>query len=424
MTQAQSRTTSTHYRAPHRPALIRLLNAAGSGVGWRSSLGARALMDAAKKRERLESFGEPAVEEPLSRLVESIEAEADLNPVGRFLTRERLIGVLRNRLRLADHLERHPQLRAQPPGPWLVITGMQRTGTTFLQRLLAGDPNTRSLASWEALAPVAPRKGPDRRRQAAVQAQRALSYMAPDFFAVHPVEADGVEEDSLLLDLSLYSPVAEATLFVPGYAKWLDGQDMTAAYTLLRDALAVLEPSRRWVLKSPAHLPFLDVLKKTGRDVRLVMTHRDPIETLGSYCSMIAHGRGVFSDAIDPHAIGQEYLEKQSFMVHKALELRAADPGLPVLDVTYRDITKTPEAVVEKVYAFAGWDFDEQARKGVAAVMASHTQHRFGKHRYELSDFGLTPEKVQAQYAAYYDHLAAVGALSSGSPSANDAHTP
>ena len=335
------RPTSTDYRAPHRPTVVRLANAVGGGLGWRSSLQPEDLMAAARKREGLDDFGTPDVVEPLRRLIDSVEAEADLHPVGRYFTRERLIGVLQNRLRLAAHLDRQPDVRTRTPTPWLVITGMQRTGTTFLQRLMAGDPSTRSLASWEALAPTPP-VGADKRRQAAARAQRALSFLAPDFFAVHPVEADGVEEDSLLLDLSFYSPVAEATLRVPSYAKWLEEQDMTAAYTLLREVLNVLESSRRWVLKSPAHMPFLDVLKKAGEDVRVVMTHRDPAKTLASYCSMIAHGRGVFSDAIDPQAIGREYLERQSHMVHRALELRAEDPSLPVLDVHYDDIVGDP----------------------------------------------------------------------------------
>ena len=403
-TSQTERITSTDYRKPHRPLPVTMANAVGGAVGWKPSLKPERLMKLARRRERLEDFGGPAVEEPLGQLCESIEAEAMLNPIGRMMTRERLVGLLQNRLRLADHLERHPEIKTRAPTPWLVITGMQRTGTTFLHRLMAGDANTRSLASWEALAPIAPR-GADNRHQAAVRAQKALSYLAPDFFAVHPVEADGVEEDSLLLDLSMYSPVAQATYRVPSYSEWLDKQDMTEAYTLLRDVLGALESDKRWVLKTPAHLPYLDYLKRAGADVRVVMTHRDPTATLASYCSMISHGRGVFSDAIDPHAIGQELLTLQSDMVQRALQLRQADPSLPVMDVTYDDIVRDPEAVVKRVYSFAGWSYDQVAADGVAQVIGHQTQHRFGRHRYELSDFGLTTEMVREQYAMYYAHL-------------------
>ena len=411
MTARTTRTTSTAYRTPHRPTVVRLANAVGARIPWRASLDPEELMVAARRRERRDDFGLPDVQDPLQKLMASIESEATLHPVGRYMTRERLIGVLQNRLRLAAYVEDHPEVRTMTPTPWLVITGMQRTGTTFLHRLLAGDPNTRSLASWEALAPTPP-VGADKRRQAAERAQKALSFLAPDFFAIHPVEADSVEEDALLLDLSLYSPVADATLRVPTYAAWLDTQDMTPAYDLLRLVLNVLERERRWVLKTPAHLPYLDVLKRAGHDVRVVMTHRDPMATLPSYSSMIAHGRGVFSDDIDPVAIGRELLERQSAMVHRALELRIADPGLPVLDVTYDEIVKDPKATVQRIFAFAGWTFDEDAARGVEGVIQRQTQHRYGRHRYELSDFGLTPADVREQYGRYYEHLAKIGARS------------
>ncbi len=407
MTQAaaSTRTTSTTYRTPHRPTVVRWANTIGIGLGLNVSLSPERLMDMARRRERLDDFGSLSVSAPLRQLVESIDAEADLHPVGRYMTRERLVGVLANRLRLAEHLKQNPEVTARRPTPWLVITGMQRTGTTYLHRLLAGDTRTRSLASWEALAPTPP-QGKDRRQQAALRAQNALKYLAPDFFAVHPVEADSVEEDSLLLDLSFYSPVAEATLRVPAYAEWLERQDMSGAYHMLRETLAVLEPERRWVLKSPAHLPFLDVLKRSGGDVRVVMTHRDPAASLPSYCSMIAHGRGVFSDAIDPHAIGEEFLVRQSGMIHRALELREADPSLPAIDVTYQDITGDPVGTVERIYGFADWDFDDEARKAVTEVTQRQKQNRYGRHKYELADFGLTPERVRTQYARYYSYLA------------------
>lgn len=403
----KTRSTSTDYRRPHRPVLVRWANALGSAAGWTRSLEPEVLCELARRREGLDDFGDPPVFEPLSRLVESIDHDAALHPVGRYLMRERLVSVLRNRLRMRDRWAGG----THAGGQWLVICGLQRTGTTYLQRLLAADPETRALRSWEALEPAPPR-GRDHRVGSARRAQAALRFLAPDFFAVHPVEADGVEEDSLLLDLSLYSPVAEATLCVPTYAAWLEGQDMRPAYRLLRHVLGGLEPEGRWVLKSPAHLPFLDLLTEIGPEVRVVMTHRDPSVTLPSYCSMIAHGRGVFSDAIDPHAIGREFLARQSRMIERALELRRALPGLRVHDVHYDALVADPRAVVEEIYRFAGWTFDASIAAGVEAVIASHRQHRFGRHRYTLAEFGLTEARVRTAYASYFELLESLGACS------------
>src|SRR3974377_1791039 len=54
----------------------------------------------ARARIGWEDFGSPAVEPALGTLVTSLEREADLHPLGRFLMRMHLRGLLGTRLRL------------------------------------------------------------------------------------------------------------------------------------------------------------------------------------------------------------------------------------------------------------------------------------------------------------------------------------
>ena len=409
------RQTATDYAHPYRPQLIRWANLVGeqlARLGIRARLDADSLVAAACRRERLRDFGDPDVDGPLKILCRSIEEEASLSPVGRLITRERMIGVLGNRLRAQKLFCDHPGILERETGLPILITGLQRTGTTLLHRLLAADPETRSLPSWEALSP-APRlplrpDRPDPRRRLARISEWSTGYLAPDFFAIHPVQADAPEEDSLLLDFSLLSPVAEATLHVPGYSRWLRGQDMTPAYRYLEKLLKLLEwqraPSSRWVLKSPAHLPFLDVIAAVLPRARVIHTHRDPAVTLASYCSMIAHGRGIFSDCIDPRALGQELLEQQSFMLLTGMALRdRPEHQGRLLDVYYDDLTRDPMAEVERIYAFLGLQLGAAGRSAMEASLKVNVQHRFGKHRYALDDFGLDPSEVRLAFAPYYE---------------------
>ena len=255
------RTTSRDYARPYRPRAVRVANRLLPGP---RRLTRDALLDAARARAKLDDFGPPDFLEPLDVLLDSIAREARLTPVGHLITRERLIGVLVNRLEVfAAH---RPWTRPLELAPPVVITGLQRTGTTLLQRLLAADPSRRWLASWEALspAPSRARAGADPRVAAAERAERALAYLAPDFFAVHPVHAHAPEEDVLLLDQAFRSTVPEATLRVPTYSRWLESADQTPAYRHERLLLSLLSRQRgankRWLLKTPHHLEWLDVL--------------------------------------------------------------------------------------------------------------------------------------------------------------------
>src|SRR5690606_36805982 len=195
---------------------------------------------AASQAEGLHDFGDGAFLEPLSRLLDSIHGEARLHPVGRLITKGRIVAALRTRLRAEALIARHPEILSMPIEAPIVIAGLQRTGTTMLHRLLAQDPGLRALASWEALEPVAAldARNPDgaRVRNARI-AEQGLRYMAPEFFAIHPTEALAPEEEVMLLDLSFLSTVPEATLHVPSFARWLEEQDQRPAYEYLRRML-------------------------------------------------------------------------------------------------------------------------------------------------------------------------------------------
>ena len=415
------RETRTEYSHPHRPLLIRLINRLGDGIGSSGSfrrMSEEALLADASRLEGLDDFGEDSFRPGLRRLLSATEAEARLNPVGRWITRKRLLGSLRNRLRAEQLFGEHPEILDLEIRPPIVITGMQRTGTTLLQRLLAADPDTRALLAWEALNPAPylaernsgrdprglKRESRDPRIRIARISQWALARMAPDFFAVHPVEAEAPEEDVLLLDYSFLSTVPEATLRVPSFSRWLEGQDVVPAYRYMKKLLQLLSWQRsgkRWVLKSPHHLEYLDALFTVFPEAKIVFTHRDPVVTQASFCSMIAHGRGVFSDSVEPEEIGREWLRKVGRLVKRAMEARGRWGEDRFLDVYYRDLVRNPIEQIERVYDFAGISLAPETREQIGQARNVNTRHKYGIHTYRLEDFGLTAEMVAAEFAEY-----------------------
>jgi NAD(P)-dependent dehydrogenase (short-subunit alcohol dehydrogenase family) len=401
-----ARQTSRDYARPYRPRAIAWAHRVAEATGAAARLlplEVPALVRAARRRTGLEDFGDEGFLPALERLVAAMGDEARLTATGHVIQHARLVEALCTRLRLRALERAHPELTTLVLPPVVVIAGVQRTGTTKLHRLLAADPDTRALRSWEALDPL-PRPGEargqgHRRRRRAKLAQRALAYLAPDFFAVHPVEADAPEEDVLLLDLSFMSQTPEATLHVPSYARWLEAQDHAPAYELLVRLLRVLtwqQPGRRWVLKTPEHMEHLDALLAALPGATVVQTHREPLETMASFCSMVAHGRGVFSDHVDPHEVGHHWLRKVRRMGLRALEVRQRHPERFV-DVAYEDLVRDPMEQIERIYTALGEPLPARARAAMRARDARDVQHRHGVHRYALEDFGLTREDVDRE---------------------------
>jgi hypothetical protein len=403
-----TRTTSRDYANPHRPWLVRGLNHAWGALGGLASpsLDPDDLLRAARNAERLTDPGPDPWREPLERLVQAIERESRLHPLGRQIVRTRLVNNLRARLAEQACFEQDPSiLQRAVPAP-VFITGLQRTGTTLLHRLLATDPRFRALRSWEALrpSPLPRERSPDDRRRAAQLAARAVGWLAPDFQAVHPIEPDAPEEEVIVLDQTFLSTVAEATLRVPSYSVWLEEQDQRPAYRMLRKVLQLLDDGRTWVLKTPHHLEHLDALLEVFPDARFVHTHRDPVVTLGSFCSMVAHGHGLCTDQVDPHEIGQHWLRKTDRMLSRALQVRD-QRALTVHDVDYRALMHDPLGTVTAIYEFLGLPTTSETERQLQAQLTESPQHKWGRHVYALADFGLDEATVARTHSAYRERF-------------------
>ena len=407
----QGRVTSTDYENPYRPVPVRILNRigkVGGSLGLAGSLRVDTLVNQAKRKTGLADFGDDGHLRALEALVGSINDEAKLTATGRFIQRLRLVDALVHRLRIEDLLTRHPEIHDLALGKIVLVTGLQRSGTTLLQRLLNSHPEIEGVSGTEALDPVpasnAKGGGVDSRRRRARLAQGVVSYLSPQFTAVHPIDHNEPEEDVLLLDLNFMSQSAEATMHVPSYSRWLEGQNHTRTYRYFLKVLKVLcwqRPRSHWVLKTPHHMEYLDVFLKVFPDATIVQTHRDPRQALPSFCSMVAHGRGIFSDCVEPREVGRHWCRKTRRMVELTMQARDGADGARFVDVSYYDLLTDPIAELRRICRHAGTGFNDSAERAAATYMHANPQNRFGKHVYRLADFGLTEGIVAEAFSDY-----------------------
>jgi len=344
--------------------------------------------------------------EALGVLLGSLETEAALTPAGRYFAREQVITALSNRLALRAMLDAEPDLAGRPLSPAVVIVGLPRSGTTFLQHLLARDPAHRVLRHWEAAHPGAPR-GPTQdleAQRATGRSLRLLDYLAPDARALHPVDTDEPTECVTLFSNSLASLELATISQIPGYLAWCLANDLSDAYREYALQLRVLESSERrprWLLKSPAHLFWLDQLLAALPGARLIQVHRDPLEVLGSFCSLSAVLSGIGSDRVDLRAIGARWARAWAQGLAQAEITRRQWPSRRVVDVAYIDLISDPMGEVGRIYEDLDLELDGGAQALMAGFIASHPQHAGGVHRYSLAQFGLDPDREAERFARF-----------------------
>lgn len=393
--------------------LLRVLNRLGLA---RTRLDEASLLSAAQAATGLHDFGDERFFEPMRLLLRATEEEADLNPVGRMLTRISLLRLLKNRLWAEELLKKHPEILEREIAAPVVVVGLARSGTTRLHRLLAADRRFLHLKAWESVHPVpwpesfrAREQGkPELRIKSIEDGLRAVLYMSPQIASVHPLGAHEVEEEVGLIQHAFSSQLFEVMTHVPSFGEWLMTHDQTYAYEYMLRLLKIVswwrgdEPGRTWVLKTPQHMQDLDALIRVFPDARLICSHRDPIKAVGSACSMTWNSLVRDTDSVDPHWIGREWLGKTRRMLEKTLRVREEMvPAAQQLDVLYHDISADWDGQAQKIYDFLGVELTGEARRAMHAWLAENAQHKHGAHRYRLADFGLDRDEVDRELMFY-----------------------
>ncbi|MGB1140118.1 MAG: sulfotransferase, partial [Halioglobus sp.] len=257
--------------ATRQPLYIRLANHLGTGLAGAGldipALDADRLLSRASRKTGLTDFGDESFREGLTRLVDGLSDEAQLSQVGRIVAHYNLVDHLCVRLRLIDYRKHRPEVAQQFIERPVFILGLPRTGTTILFELLGQDPAMRSPASWEVAKPLPPpianTYNNDKRRRQVARLLPVMEKLAPGFRRIHAVDAHLPQECVYLLASHFMSEQFAYMYNLPSYRQWLLEADMGPAYRWHHDFLQHLQvdcPGDHWVLKSPAHLAYLDTL--------------------------------------------------------------------------------------------------------------------------------------------------------------------
>jgi Sulfotransferase family len=359
----------------------------------------------------LDSFGPPDYLTGLQVLLDSYHAEAALTPLGNKVTRAFVRGALVARsLSEAAWMTNPGYLGTRIERP-IFVTGLPRTGTTALHRLLTADPAHQGLELWlaEVPQPRPPRDTWDENPVfAAIQAGYEQHHLEhPEFMGLHYIDARQVEECWQLLRQSMTSISFECLAFIPAYSRWLAEQDWTPAYERHRRNLQLIglpDAGKRWVLKNPSHLFALYALLAVYPDALIVQTHRSPRTAIASVCSLNAHASEGWSTRFTGAQVGRAQLDLWARGVDTFMSDRARHDPAHFVDVYYEDFVADPMAVIEQIYERLGARLSAAAR---AAMLALHTESSSGaarpSHSYSLEDFGLTRELVDARFAGYLE---------------------
>jgi hypothetical protein len=399
---------------PPRAPWVAQLNALGESTsdGGRAlvPLEADSALAAARVETGLDDFGDAGFREGLAILTRALEAEARLTLLGRLMARAELARILAVRLRVEAFVREHPEVEREVVRAPLFVTGLARTGTSFLHELLWRDPAYRAPLAWEMMYPVdaarAPAVDPAPAIARAAQEIELQNHALPATRTMHELGAELPNECIYLFAHELATDMFTGFYQIPSYTMWMATHDLTPLYARHRRLLQLLQwsrPAQRWVLKAPSHMNHLRELFATYPDARVVITHRDPLRVLGSLANLMASLRWTRSDHVDYPAVvaamafGHAYLAEQVMKQRDSGEL----PADRILDVRYCDLVADPVGTIRAIGEWQGAPLGAAAQAAIRGWLDARPKDRHGAHEYAFADTGLDLATERARHAEY-----------------------
>lgn len=370
------------------------------------------LIAKARATTGLFDLGDAAMLEGLHILVKASVDEAQLSAAGASRWEGYLGAILANRLRIVDYLKRHPELLERPIEKPLFVFGLPRTGTTLTINLLSADPARRCLLRWEALNSVPPAAAgalhSDPRCLAEQQRLDMAVKYAPQIAAAHYEDADSPSECQYAMQLSFCAQIFESSLNIPSYLDWFENRaSYLPAFRFHKQLLQLLQAENggRWTLKNPWHPLFLNDLVAVYPDAQLVMTHRDPVEVVGSACSLIRLVRPNFSDVVDLPQIADQMIKTFDLMIARQNAYRDQHGADSIHDIRYVEQLRDPIGEMRKLYAHFDEPFTAETQAAMQHLLAQNPQNKHGKHVYSLEEFGLTAGAIREHFRSYCERF-------------------
>jgi hypothetical protein len=362
------------------------------------------LEPAATRATGLRDFGDDYYASGLDTLLDSLR-DAELTFLGRMITQRAVVLGLKQRLLITEMRKRRPEFFTGTITPPIIVTGLPRTGTTLLHRLLAEDPELRAPTLGELVSSARPSTGLSYhfdRLRLGIELY-ALRRFTPNLDAMHLSGTDMPEECIFALNLSFRSMLFWTLAPCYSYMDWYSRASRGQKYRDYRDILLLLQshsPGRRLVLKAPDHLGSLAELFTVVPEAMLVVCHRPAAEAVTSFNSLTHALHQAVSSAPDPLKIGDTNLRYFEGETRRYVEARKTWAHR-ILEVDYAELAADPLAVVRRIYGRAGLPFTPDLERRFAAFMAANPKNKLGRHSYDASDFGQSEAMIAGRLAHY-----------------------
>lgn len=305
------------------------------------------------------------------------------------------------------------------PRPVFII-GNPRSGTTFLQRVLAWDrSNFHCMRTWEIF--LAPSVSLRRAARFLVRIGRAIG--VPISRRIREIERLWKESDRIHR-LKLRSPEEDEYLFIHNFSTmkiWSFAaiEDQADPYIYFDQQMPAKDKRRMmdfyqgciqrhyhyhqghkklYLSKNPNFSPAVETLLDRFPDARFIYLVRDPLEAVPSHISLKDWEWHLLGSPLQKYACRDFIIRSSKHWYAYPLEKLRALPENQAVIVRFQDLVADARSVVERIYRQFGLPLSGEFLEHLRVVSARARNHE-SDHKYSLAEMGITRQALAKEFA-------------------------
>ena len=309
------------------------------------------------------------------------------------------------------------QIKIRQP---VFIIGNPRSGTTFLQRLLARDRyNFLSMRTWEIFG--APSIVMRKTIRLAARAARVLGVQISR--RVHKLETLWKESDSIHR-LRLREPEEDEYLFIHNFStmkiwSYAAMEDDADPYIYFDDKIPDLEKERmmdfyesciqryyyshggkirHYLSKNPNFSPSIETLLDRYPDGKFIYLIRTPLKAVPSHISLKEREWQMLGSPLKKYACRDFILRLSEHWYEYPLQKLKQLPEDQQVVVSFDDLVTNTKKTVQEIYQRLGLDLTPEFLDLLELESTLARNHQ-SRHRYSLEEMGIDPQVLQDRFA-------------------------
>lgn len=309
----------------------------------------------------------------------------------------------------------------------IYIVGNPRSGTTFLQRLLAMDQDTFiSMRTWEMLL------APSITARKVLWAVSALdSRLGSPLARLLGMLEEGWQEDNVVHRIALRAPEEDEYLLVHIFSTlkiWLyvamldeaepytyfdsqmpdeDKERIMSFYKrcLQRHLYAHGEGGPHYLAKDPHFSPWVDTLYRTFPDAKIIYVARNPLDMIPSFVSLKEREWQLLGNPTEEYTCRAYALDMARHWYTYPLERLDQAPRDSSAVVNFNDLVTDAREVVTEIYERFGLELSP-AYDAILRRATRRARRHESEHEYSLQEMGLSREQIVSEYEQVFERFA------------------